>query len=216
MRHPQTRTILAHWLQLRGDRRAPLRQDINPRDFARGLAHLGLLQRAGRDSATVRLAGTGICGLFGRELKSWNFAELWSQGARLSVQTALQRVLALGQAIVIEAYGDTESGRTLPMEVLLMPLAGEPGQVSQILIFVQPLEATATLLGEPLKRLRFIAMQQADTAQPTVPQSDDIAGPNRGPSRGHLRLVASRDLPAATRTAEPALSRWQGALHAIS
>ena len=82
MKHPTSRMLHAYWERLRGERAAPERAEIEPGEIRHLLADSLILEldMAAR-SATIRLAGTRVCALYGRELKGAPFARLWGSQA---------------------------------------------------------------------------------------------------------------------------------------
>ncbi len=71
MKHPTSRLLHAYWNGLRGARAAPERGEIEPGEIRHVLADSLILEiDAPRQSATVRLAGTRLCALFGAELRA--------------------------------------------------------------------------------------------------------------------------------------------------
>ncbi len=71
--------------------------------------------------ASVRLAGTRICALYGRELRGLPFARLWGPQAadpwRL-IETVAQDTVG----VVAGLRGANAAGETLDLELLLLPL----------------------------------------------------------------------------------------------
>jgi hypothetical protein len=201
MRHQETRAVYALWDAMKRQGRAPARTAVEPRTFARHLSQLCLLDKAGPD-ALIRLGGTDVCALFGRELRQETFGGLWSKGARLSVQAALARCLTLAQPTVIEALAETVDGRHIGVEIMLLPLNDERGLTSQIMAYVQPLDPVARLGGQPVAGFRFLGMSEA---KPPAGGGGDggltKAGQPAAPGpRPHLRLVVSNAIAAAQRS----------------
>jgi hypothetical protein len=209
IRHQETKTVFSLWDAVKRGSKVPSRAAIEPRAFARHLSHICLLEKSGPD-ALVRLGGTDICALFAKELRGGQFGALFTRGARLSVQAALARALTLAQPMLIEAVGETASGRQIGVEILLLPLLDLQGQVTQVLAYLQPLDPVARLIGEPLTGFRFLGMSEAVVS---ANDRDGGASPRRAPElpkpalRPNLRLVVSNPMTAAAnllRHARPA------------
>jgi hypothetical protein len=203
IRHQETKTVLGLWDAMKRGAKVPARTSIEPRAFSRYLSHICLLEKSGPD-ALIRLGGTDICTLFGKELRGGQFGALFTRGARLSVQAALARALTLAQPMVIEALGETDSGRQIGVEILLLPLTDISGHVSQVMTFLQPLDPAARLVGEPLTGFRFLGMGEAKLgAQDDAPGGKGPGCPVEAPrpaARPQLRLVVSNPLTAAMQT----------------
>lgn len=206
IRHQETKAVFSHWNAVKRGAKVPARAAIEPRTFARHLSQICLLEKSGPD-ATIRLGGTDICSLFGKELRGAQFGALFTRGARLSVQAALARALTLAQPMLIEAIGETDSGRQIGVEVLLLPLSDAQGQIIQVMAYLQPLDPVSRLIGEPLTGFRFLGMAEA-----TISDTDrDGGSPVRkggeaakAPARAALRLVVSNPLTAAASLIRPA------------
>jgi hypothetical protein len=200
IRHTESKAVFGLWNAVKRGAKVPARAAIEPRSFSRHLSQICLLEKSGPD-ATIRLGGTDICALFGKELRGTQFGALFTRGARLSVQAALARTLTLSQPMMIEGLGETASGRQIGVEILLLPLSDGQGHVTQVMVYLQPLDPIARLIGEPLTAFRFLGMAEA-----SVSNSDrDGGSAPRIPAqaikpavRPNLRLVVSNPLTAAT------------------
>lgn len=206
IRHQESKAVFSLWSALKRGAKVPSRAAIEPRSFARHLSQVCLLEKAGPD-ASIRLGGTDICALFGKELRGAQFGALFARGARLSVQAALARALTLAQPMLIEAIGETESGRQIGVEILLLPLSDGQGQVTQVMTYLQPLDPVARLIGEPLQAFRFLGMSEAtlsgnDRDGGSAPRTSYEA-PKQA-ARPSLRLVVSNPLSAAANLLRPA------------
>jgi hypothetical protein len=124
MRQRGTAGLFQYWNKLRDGRPAPRRTEIEPADIKSMLADTFILERDLRGDAVFRLAGTRLCATFGRELKGFAFTSLWThadqqKAARLALGTLLDKTVT-----VTTLLGTTESGRSLDLELLLLPLEG--------------------------------------------------------------------------------------------
>ncbi|WP_254622303.1 PAS domain-containing protein, partial [Stenotrophomonas sp. GbtcB23] len=77
MRNQVSQIIFDYWTDLKGDRGAPLRTEIDPTALRHLLPHLFIATVGLEGYPVFRLAGTRICDLFGRELRGAGFAEIW-------------------------------------------------------------------------------------------------------------------------------------------
>jgi hypothetical protein len=122
MKHPTSRMLHAYWERLRGERAAPERAEIEPGEIRHLLAdslilELDMLAR----SATIRLAGTRVCALYGRELKGEPFARLW--GSRAPDPWRIVEIVASDTlGVVAGLRGTNAAGEAAALELLLLPL----------------------------------------------------------------------------------------------
>ena len=70
MKHPSSRALYAYWDTLRAGRAAPERGELDPGAIRTILGDVMILEVGGPHRYAVRLAGTRICSLMGRELLS--------------------------------------------------------------------------------------------------------------------------------------------------
>jgi hypothetical protein len=122
LRLATTQRLFAHWDQLRGERAAPTRGDIDPAHLRNYLADVFMLDAQPWQEGRVRLAGTRICELFGRELKGQRFPELWFESERAEVCRLLGAVTGGMHGLVASLTGETSQGREIDLEVLLLPV----------------------------------------------------------------------------------------------
>jgi hypothetical protein len=124
MRQAGTAGLFQYWNRLRDGRPAPRRTEIEPADIKSMLADTFILERDLRGDAVFRLAGTRLCATFGRELKGFAFTSLWShsdqpKAASLALATLIEKSVS-----VTTLLGTTQGGRSLDLELLLLPLEG--------------------------------------------------------------------------------------------
>jgi hypothetical protein len=77
MRNQASRAIFDYWINIRRDRPAPLRNEIDPTALRHLLPYLFILADDEDGCLAFRLAGTRICDLFDRELRTAGFEEIW-------------------------------------------------------------------------------------------------------------------------------------------
>src|SRR5260221_13021391 len=122
MKHATSRELYGYWDRLRRGQPAPQRSEIEPSDIRRILADTFILEVADRETYTIRLAGTRICALYGREIKGTNFLDLWANEDRQAIATLAAAVSSDAAAAVLSLKGHTQRRRSLGCELLLLPL----------------------------------------------------------------------------------------------
>ena len=100
-----TKYLYEYWNELRGNRIAPTRKELDPNVLKDVLPNLFLLDRLGKSEYNFRLAGTRICNIFGEELRDKNFLDLWSANDRESFISLLETLTEQGAAIVCGLKG---------------------------------------------------------------------------------------------------------------
>ncbi|MFM9863529.1 MAG: PAS domain-containing protein [Micropepsaceae bacterium] len=190
MRNAHTQSLLDHWRHARGETLAPRKASIEPKAIKNHLAFAFLLKREAGDKFTFVLAGTGMCDLFGKELRGNSFVHLWAEQSRNAALTSLIRVSNLSVPTVAASIAETEDGRAMPGEILLLPYADERGETTYILGHFQPLDPLSRLMGRKLVRMRMTA-NAILTGDQAGPSAAALATDKRTSTK-HLKVVSTR------------------------
>src|SRR5579871_1860709 len=150
MKHATSRELYDYWERLRRGRPAPLRSDVEPSDIRRILADTFILEVGGRETYTIRLAGTRICALYGREIKATSFLDLWAPDDRQAIATLAAAVSVDAAAAVLSLEGATPRGRVVACELLLLPLRHGKSGYDRILGSLAPHERPHWIGSEPV------------------------------------------------------------------
>lgn len=123
MKHAASRELFAYWQEKRGTRPAPERAEIDP-GAIRGLLGDAFILALDRSAGhPVRLAGTRLCALFGREIKGEPFLAFWG-GSNRSIMEGLLSILSDEcTGTVASATTENENGDPVDLELLLLPLS---------------------------------------------------------------------------------------------
>lgn len=175
MKHPTSRMLHAYWDRLRGERAAPERGEIEPGEIRNLLADSLILEiEVGRRAASLRLAGTRVCALFGRELRGAAFADLW--GAPAADPWRLVEIVAVDTAgVVAGLQGTTVQGETLDLELLLLPLRHRGRTQARILGSLSPVLVPHWLGLRPLASLATTSLRVLGQADPFREEAPDAA-----------------------------------------
>ncbi len=222
MRNVKTKRVFDYWTSLRDGRPAPHRRDVSPRDLKGLLPFVFLAERMGPGLTVFRLAGTGLCERYGRELRDHNLDALWSAPDRPTLRHFIDRVLETPAPGLAVFRAETIDRRTVSGEMLLLPLSdGEgPGTMTRLLGCAFATQSTSWLGQRPLvhqflEGTRLLATPgetHLNAAVGTAPLANGVeAGepPIAAPpgwrtasedlpvvrQRKHLRLVVSQDAP---------------------
>ncbi|MCJ2036100.1 PAS domain-containing protein [Methylobacterium sp. J-068] len=192
MKHPTSRMLHSYWDRLRRARAAPERSEIEPGEIRNLLADSLILEiDMRRSAASVRLAGTHVCALFGRELRGRSFAELW--GAPEADPWRLVEAVALDTVGVVAGLrGTTERAEVVDLELLLLPLRHHGETQSRVLGALSPACVPQWLGIRPVTRLQTTSMRilghesaprDAEATLRDLPEPANDTVPLR---RGHL------------------------------
>lgn len=122
MKHSTTRSLYEYWDNLRGHRPAPDRSEVEPGQIRSLLGDTFILEVIDPVTYRFRLAGTRLCSLHCRELKSRNILRGWRGEDDQALATLLAAVSDDAGAAVLGISGHTERDQTIDMEMLLLPL----------------------------------------------------------------------------------------------
>lgn len=119
--------IFAYWDELRGDRVAPLRSEIDPAPIRHLLPDLFVLTETADAAPVFRLTGTRLYNLFGRELRDTPFSGIWQPDAAHDACRIANGVLEHQRPVVFDILSESVTGLAVrSFEMLLLPLAVEP------------------------------------------------------------------------------------------
>jgi len=140
MKHKASRELYAYWDQRRGARSAPERAEIEP-GAIRGVLSDAFIVALDRAAAhPLRLAGTRICALFGRELKGESFTALWASPSRSVVSSLLAILADECVGTVAGAKAQNTAGEEIDLELLLLPLGARRRSLARAIGVLAPLK----------------------------------------------------------------------------
>lgn len=184
MKNTATRDLYGYWDQLRGQRLAPERVDIDPAAIRRVLGDTFIVEIDKNRSFPFRLAGTRMCALLGQELRGASLLDRWADQAALA-----ELVMAVSfdlTARVITLSGSTLQGHHLDLELLLLPLHHRGKANSRILGSLTPGETPYWIGLHPISRFDIVAVEEIP-ATSRVPRRSAL--PSGARRYGHLTLV---------------------------
>jgi hypothetical protein len=194
MKHPTSRLLHAYWDRLRGERAAPERSEIEPGEIRNLLADSLILEiEPQRRHAAVRLAGTRLCALFGRELRGSAFSSLWGDDEGDSAWRLVETVTMDTVGVVAGLRGHTARGETIDLELLLLPLRHRGRTQARMLGALSPHCVPAWLGLHPVTRVEVTSLRVlGSTAIPDAAELPaDMPAPANDPlpvRRGHLMV----------------------------
>lgn len=125
--------LFAYWENLRADRIAPTRSEIDPRKIKGTLEHTFVLEASANGSPRFRLAGIEVCDLLGMELRGMPSHALIEDVDRDLFNQILFDVLSTPHIAELRLNGQLAGGRSVQGRMILMPLQDELGNLSRIL-----------------------------------------------------------------------------------
>ncbi len=173
MKHKTDQALFDYWNALRAGRPAPRRAEIEPGDIRRILPYVFILERKDRNDYRFRLAGTGLCSVYGMEFRGHNMLSMWQDDCVENLKQALEDVAANATISVVEYTAATNDKREATFEMILLPLAHEDGSVSRVLGAAVPIEqfpwiGDRLLARQWIDRLRRLDPERMPKRAPAV------------------------------------------------
>lgn len=153
MKHAASRELYAYWEQRRGTRPAPERADIEPGAIRGALSDAFILALDRSAGHPVRLAGTRMCALFGRELKGECFLDLWAAGSKPIVAGLLTILADECTGTVAGVTAHNAAGEPIELELLLLPLGARRPSFARTIGVLAPLKSPPWLGTSPIGAL---------------------------------------------------------------
>lgn len=145
MKHKISQSLYTYWNEIRGQRVAPRRFEIEPARIAGILPDTFILECGETGQARFRLAGTRMSNLLGRDVRDCGFVDLFQAEDHKALGHILEQTTEQAAVCVITAGPVTDLSPRKHAEILLLPLFHTQNAVSRILGCAVPLtQDTAT------------------------------------------------------------------------
>lgn len=188
MRHPATQALYDYWNEIRGDRPAPRRLEIQPARIAETLLDTFILERSDRSAFRFRLAGTRVAARFGLDLKSRDFLSCWGPADRSLLENHLSSITDLGRVgLFTGEAADGPQAAPYHFELLILPLVHTGNAIDRLLCLLVPLETADETRKVSIGNLRLLA---AEEIWPNgVPQEPAALVDRQLPLHPHVRMA---------------------------
>jgi hypothetical protein len=153
MKHAASRELYAYWEERRGTRPAPERADIEPGAIRGVLGDAFILALDGAGGHPLRLAGTRVCALFGREIKGEPFLGLWAGASRPIIASLLSILADENVGTVAGVTAHSGDGEPIDLELLLLPLGARRPILARTIGVLAPLKIPQWLGASPIGAL---------------------------------------------------------------
>lgn len=163
MKHPATRAYYTVWNEKRGDAAAPDRSDLDPEAVRDLLGDIFVLACDAGAGYPFRVAGTRVCALLGCDAKGARFTELFARDSRRELRELLGIVAEETEPAVAGIAARGSDGRTLSLELLLLPFSARAHAPLSLTGLLVPLQEIAAKVGDfNLVSWRCIAPRPTD------------------------------------------------------
>jgi hypothetical protein len=162
MFHSNTERLIDYWRDRKCGRKAPLRAEIDPKDFADLVPQALILGRNAPGQFLVRLAGGLVGELHQRDLRRLDFLQLWSPRDRPGLATTLEAARRSAEPVVLIAEAAAADGPAARIEILLLPLRAARAPEDRLFGLYQPLTPKTILRGQPVGELKLLRVCASD------------------------------------------------------
>ncbi|HET6388179.1 PAS domain-containing protein [Hyphomicrobium sp.] len=192
MKEAVSQSLFTYWNDLRGDRPAPRRFEIEPSAIAHHLPDTFILERVDYATLRFRLAGTRISEAFGMDLRGKDFLDLFDEEDRQTLQSQIGLITSKAAVGVFEISADDGQGHGALFEATLMPLTHTRDAVERYLGSIVPIGAPQWLGLVPLKH-RTLVRHKLIWPDKETPGDTDIVDRQTpfGPAVREARIVRS-------------------------
>ena len=205
MKHGASRELYAYWQAKRGTRAAPDRTDIEPGAIRAVLADAFILALDRSAGHPIRLAGTRMCDLFGREIKGESFLDLWDSTNRPIMEGLLSILSDECTGTVAGATGQNENGESVELELLLLPLSIGRPIFARAIGVLAPLKIPPWLGTKPLRPVTIGGRRHIGDAI-----EKRLMPPFRAPRSWRASLGGGRSIPIQSENGSaPSSAFWR-------
>jgi hypothetical protein len=156
MKQKTNQLLFAYWNEVRGERMAPRRFEIEPGRIAQILSETFILERIDHETYPFRLAGTKISDQFGTEMRGTNFLADWIEEDHLALSNQLDSVCKRGGVLVFDIEAAADQRRRASFEITVMPLIHTGETVTRLVGAISAIDPPAWLGDARLWRKRIL------------------------------------------------------------
>ena len=188
MKQASSRELFGYWMARRGTRAAPERGEIEPSAIRRALGDVFILGFDRLNGHPFRLAGTRVCALLGRELKSEPFLHLFDDASRPAIADLIDVVADEASGVVAAVRGRTPEEWSQDLELVLLPLAHRGDTHARMIGTLAPLSAPFWLGASRLETMTLGNIRHLDPAT-EAPAAARLVAAQPGPARRAVLTV---------------------------
>ena len=142
--------LLAYWQELRGERPAPMRRDLDPAEMSYGLDRIALVESLADGDLRCLLAGQQLVAALGRNAANLLGSQVLSRRHRPDIWAIYDEAIVLCEPRTGEGSMRLPDGTNVPYTRLLLPLLDTDGRVRWLLAAYElrwPATRRPSLLG---------------------------------------------------------------------
>lgn len=191
MQESVSQALYSYWNDLRGDRIAPKRFEIEPSCISGHLPDTFILERIAPATLRFRLAGTRICEAFGIDFRGVNLFQLFGDADARIVQQQIALSASDGAVCVFRIMAGSASGLSTEFELLILPMIHTRDTIDRFLGAFVPIDKPNWLGTVALTQRKLISHEVVypDGLPPAVNPERHV--PTLMPTIREARIVRS-------------------------
>lgn len=130
--HPASRWLFRYWETIRGEKSYALRDDIKLTAIRQQLPWIFIAERGLSGAHVLRLAGTGICSLWGGNMTGKCLSDSWSRFESQTMSGLMEGALKECQPFVMRIRARSACGNVAGLEILGLPVMDQTNGAMQI------------------------------------------------------------------------------------
>jgi hypothetical protein len=187
--HSSSRSLFRYWESIRGERSAPLRSEIQLQKICPLLPWMFISEPApsGMDHR-LRLAGTGVCELWGENMTGKDLFAAWNAFERSTMSRLLNSAVSERHPFIMRCRVRNESGMSATVEIMGLPVEADDTGTTQVLGLIVPFQDSELLRQHRLVSFDLVSVRII-WIEP-LPQKQTCPHASRAKLPPHLQLVS--------------------------
>lgn len=157
MRHETIKGLYHYWNDLRGERIAPRRFEIEPSRIGDFLPDTFILERSAKDHYAFRLAGTRLAERFGTELRGRSLTSCFDARDAATLTARLDQAASQGGALLLSLEAHGPRSAKCAFEMIILPLIHMQPSPDRFLGAASALAQPGWLGHDPVTKLEIEA-----------------------------------------------------------
>jgi hypothetical protein len=159
MKETVSQSLYSYWNELRGERLAPKRFEIEPSCIAGNLPDTFILERIDPSVLRFRLAGTRICEAFGIDFRGINFFQLFKDVDVRVLERQIDLSASAGAVCVFHISATGANGLSADFEILVLPLTHTRDTIDRFLGTLTPINRPDWLGSVALTNRKLVSYE---------------------------------------------------------
>ena len=187
--HSSSRSLFRYWESIRGERSAPLRGDLQLQQICPLLPWMFISEPVPVGPGhRLRLAGTGVCELWGENMTGKDLFAAWNHFERNTMNKLLNSAIEDRHPFIMRCRVRNESGISATVEIMGLPVEADDTGRTQVLGLIVPFQDSELLRQHRLVSFDLVSVRII-WIEP-LPEKQTCPKASRGKLAPHLQLVS--------------------------